>query len=61
MNTTQTKMTEQTYLFRGIFTDKNYSTRLAYIAETAQDAWDKCAKLNPTFLITNWGLEGQVD
>ena len=54
-------MTEQTYLFRGIFTDKNYSTRLAYMAETAQDAWNKCAELNPTFLVTNWGLEGQVD
>ena len=61
MNTTQTKMTESKFLFVGIFTDKNYSTVLAYMAETAQDAWNKCAKLNPTFLVTNWGLEGQVD
>lgn len=61
MSTDQTKMTEQTYLFRGIFTDKNYSTVLAYMSETAQDAWNKCAELNPTFLVQNWGLEGQVD
>ncbi len=54
-------MTEQTYSFRGIFTDKNYSTRLGYMAETAQDAWDLCAKLNPTFLVQSWGFEGQVD
>jgi hypothetical protein len=61
MSTTQNKMTEQSYSFRGIFTDKNYSTRLGYMAFTAQDAWNLCAKLNPTFLIQNWGLEGQVD
>ena len=61
MNTTQTKMTEQSYSFRGIFTDKNYSTRLVYMAPTAQDAWNKCAELNPTFLVQNWGFEGQVD
>ena len=61
MNTNQTKMIEQSYSFRGIFTDKNYSTRLGYMALTAQDAWDKCAKLNPTFLVQNWGFEGQVD
>ena len=54
-------MIEQSYSFRGIFTDKNYSTRLGYMALTAQDAWDKCAKLNPTFLVQNWGFEGQVD
>ena len=54
-------MTEQSYSFRGIFTDKNYSTRLVYMAPTAQDAWNLCAKLNPTFLVQNWGLEGQVD
>ena len=61
MKTNQTKMIEQSYSFRGIFTDKNYSTRLAYMAPTAQDAWNKCAKLNPTFLVQNWGFEGQVD
>ncbi len=59
MNTTQ--MTEQSYSFRGIFTDKNYSTRLGYMAETQQDAWNLCAKLNPTFLVQSWGFEGQVD
>ncbi len=56
----QTQM-EQSYSFRGIFTDKNYSTRLNYMAETAQDAWNLCAELNPTFLVENWGFEGQVD
>ena len=61
MSTTQTQMTEQSYSFRGIFTDKNYSTRLGYMALTAQDAWDLCTELNPTFLVQNWGLEGQVD
>jgi len=61
MNTNQTKMTEQSYSFRGIFINKNYSTRLNYMAPTAQDAWDLCAKLNPTFLVQNWGFEGQVD
>ena len=61
MSTTQTKMTEQSYSFRGIFTNKRYSTRLVYMAPTAQDAWNLCAKLNPTFLVQNWGLEGQVD
>ena len=61
MSITQTQMTEQSYSFRGIFTDKNYSTRLGYMALTAQDAWDLCAELNPTFLVQNWGLEGQVD
>ena len=61
MNTTQNKMTEQSYSFRGIFTDKNYSTRLGYMAPTAQDAWDGITKQNPTFLVQNWGLEGQVD
>jgi hypothetical protein len=54
-------MTEQTYSFRGIFTDKNYSTRLGYMAATAQDAWNGFAKLNPTFLVQSWGFEGQVD
>jgi hypothetical protein len=54
-------MTEQSYSFRGIFTDKNYSTRLGCIAETAQDAWNTIAEQNPTFLVQNWGLEGQVD
>ena len=54
-------MTEQSYSFRGIFTDKNYSTRLGYMAPTAQDAWDGITKQNPTFLVQNWGLEGQVD
>jgi len=61
MNTNQTKMIEQSYSFRGIFINKNYSTRLNYMALTAQDAWDLCAKLNPTFLVQNWGFEGQVD
>ena len=61
MTTNQTKMTEQSYSFRGIFINKNYSTRLNYMAPTAQDAWDLCAKLNPTFLVQNWGFEGQVD
>lgn len=54
-------MTEQSYSFRGIFTDKNYSTRLNYMAATAQDAWNLCAKLNPTFLVQSWGFEGQVE
>lgn len=49
-------MTEYKFLFVGIFTDKNYPTVLAYMAETAQDAWNKCAELNPTFLVHNWGL-----
>ena len=31
------------------------------MAETAQDAWNLCAELNPTFLVENWGFEGQVD
>ena len=61
-HTHQTKqMTEQSYSFRGIFTDKNYSTRLGCIAETAQDAWNTITEQNPTFLIQNWGFEGQVD
>ena len=54
-------MTEQKFLFVGIHTDKNYGTVLAYMAETAQDAWNKCAELNPTFLVQTWGLEGAVD
>ena len=54
-------MPEQSYSLRGIFTDKNYSTRLVYMALTAQDAWNTCAELNPTFLVQNWGFEGQVD
>ena len=61
MKTNQPQMPEQVYSFRGIFTDKNYSTRLGYMAPTAQDAWNKCAELNPTFLVQNWGFEGQVD
>jgi len=61
MKFTQIQMTEQSYSFRGIFTDKNYSTRLNYMAETAQDAWNLCAELNPTFLVQSWGFEGQVD
>jgi hypothetical protein len=52
---------EQSYSFRGIFTTTNYSTRLGYFAPTAQAAWNKCAELNPNFLVQNWGLEGQVD
>ncbi len=54
-------MTEQSYSFRGIFTDKNYSTRLGMMAATAQDAWNKITELNPTFLVQSWGFEGQVD
>ena len=54
-------MIEQSYAFRGIFTDKRYSTRLVYMAPTAQDAWDGITKQNPTFLVQNWGLEGLVD
>ena len=61
MTTNSNQMTEQSYSFRGIFTDKNLSARLGYMALTAQDAWNLCAKLNPTFLVQNWGLEGQVD
>jgi len=61
MKFTQTQMTEQSYSFRGIFTDKNYSTRLGCIAETAQDAWNTITEQNPTFLIKNWGFEGQVE
>ncbi len=57
----QIQMTEQSYSFRGIFTDKNYSTRLNYMAENQQDAWNGFAKLNPTFLVQSWGFEGQVD
>ena len=49
-------MTEQKFLFVGIHTDKNYGTVLAYMAETAQDAWNKCAELNPNFEVWNWGL-----
>jgi hypothetical protein len=54
-------MIEQSYSFRGIFTDKRYSTRLCCMALTAQDAWNTITKQNPTFLVQNWGLEGQVD
>ena len=61
MTTNSNQMTEQSYSFRGIFTDKNYSTRLGYMAFTAQDAWNTITKQNPTFLVQNWGLEGQVD
>ncbi len=53
-------MTEQKFLFVGIFTDKNFGTVLAYMAETAQDAWDKCQKLNPTFEVWDWGLADQM-
>ena len=61
MTTNSNQMTEQSYSFRGFFTDKNLSARLGYMALTAQDAWNLCAKLNPTFLVQIWGLEGQVD
>jgi hypothetical protein len=63
MKFTQTQMTEQSYSFRGIFTDKNYyhSTRLGMMAETEQDAWNKFAEMHPTFLVQSWGFEGQVD
>ena len=49
-------MTEQKYIFDGIRTDINYHQVLAYMAETAQDAWNKCAELNPNFLVQTWGL-----
>jgi hypothetical protein len=56
MNTNQTQMTEQKYYFDGIRTDINYHQVLAYIAPTAEDAWNTCAKLNPNFLVQTWGL-----
>lgn len=56
MKTNQSQMTEQKYIFDGIRTDINYHQVLAYLAPTAEDAWNKCAELNPNFLVRTWGL-----
>lgn len=49
-------MTESSFLFTGFHTRQRRQVTLAYMAETAQQAWDTCARLNPDLIVINWGL-----
>lgn len=57
-----TTATEYKFLFDGFHTRNRHLLHdvLAYMAPTAQEAWDLCARLNPDFIVTNWGLEDRM-
>jgi hypothetical protein len=49
-------MTESKFIFAGFNTRQQRQVVLAYMAETAQQAWDTCARLNPDLIVTKWDL-----
>lgn len=52
--------TEQTFIFTGWNVRQRRMDSLAYMALTAEDAWNTCAKLNPDFQVITWGQEDQM-
>lgn len=49
-------MKEFKFAFVGVHKRTNYHDILCYLAETAEEALDKCQTLHPDFEIHNWGL-----
>ena len=49
-------MKEYKFLFVGVHKRNNYHDVLAYLAETAEEALNKCQTIQPDFEIHNWGL-----
>jgi hypothetical protein len=43
------------FLFNGFHTRQRRQVVLGYMAPTAQEAWDLCARLNPDLIVINWG------
>jgi len=43
------------FLFNGFNTRQRRQVVLGYMAPTAQEAWDLCARLNPDLIVINWG------
>ena len=48
--------TEYSFLFNGFHTRQRRQVVLGYMAPTAQEAWEICARLNPELIVINWGL-----
>ena len=51
---------EFSFLFDGFDTRKRRHDVLGYMAPTAQEAWDLCARCHPNFIVMTWGLEEQM-
>lgn len=49
-------MEESKFAFIGVHKNTNYHDILCYLAETAEEALNKCQTLHPDFEIYNWGL-----
>jgi hypothetical protein len=47
---------EHSFLFSGFNTRQRRQVTLGYMAPTAQEAWDICARLNPDLIVMTWGL-----
>jgi len=50
------KMKEYKFAFIGIHKRNDYHDMLCYLAETAEEALNKCQTIQPDFEIHNWGL-----
>ena len=53
---TEVIMKEYKFAFIGIHKRNDYHDMLCYMAETAEEALNKCQTINPDFEIHNWGL-----
>ena len=52
----QMEMKEYKFAFVGIHKRNDYHDMLCYLAETAEEALNKCQTIHPDFEIHNWGL-----
>jgi len=52
--------TETSYIFEGFHVRQRRNVRLAYMAPTAQDAWETCARCSPDLIVTSWGTEDHM-
>ena len=53
---TEVIMKEFKFAFVGVHKRNDYHDMLCYLAETAEEALNKCQTINPDFEIHNWGL-----
>ena len=50
------EMEEYKFAFVGVHKRNDYHDMLCYLAENAEEAFNKCQTIHPDFEIHNWGL-----
>jgi hypothetical protein len=51
---------ETSYIFVGFNTRQRRTVRLGYMARSAKEAWETCARCSPDLIVTEWGTEAHM-